>query len=50
MDGFVDGKNDAFAVWGLVDKILQQVILQQKNGQDPDGAPLEINLKSIVRQ
>ncbi|PVD26555.1 hypothetical protein C0Q70_14232 [Pomacea canaliculata] len=44
------GKNDAFAVWGLVDKILQQVILQQKNGQDPDGAPLEINLKSIVRQ
>ncbi|KAK7502698.1 hypothetical protein BaRGS_00005948, partial [Batillaria attramentaria] len=45
------GKSDVYGVWALVDKILQQVILQQKNGQDPDGAPLEnINLKSIVMQ
>ena len=46
-----DGKSDVYGVWALVDKIIQQVILQQKNGKDPDGAPLEeINLKQIVMQ
>ena len=46
-----DGKSDVYGVWALVDKVTQQVILQQKNGKDPDGAPLEeINLKHIVMQ
>ncbi|KAK7103370.1 disheveled-associated activator of morphogenesis 1-like [Littorina saxatilis] len=45
------GKSDVYGVWMLVDKIIQQVILQQKNGKDPDSAPLqEINLKHIVMQ
>jgi hypothetical protein len=40
-----------YGVWALTDKIVQQVIMQQKNGKDPDGAPLEdINLKQIVMQ
>ncbi|XP_076441930.1 disheveled-associated activator of morphogenesis 1-like isoform X2 [Babylonia areolata] len=45
------GKSDIYGVWALVDKIIQQVIMQQKNGKDPDGAPLqEISLKHIVMQ
>ncbi|KAJ8308329.1 hypothetical protein KUTeg_013203 [Tegillarca granosa] len=37
-------------VWSLVDRIVQQVVLQQKNGADPDGTPLEISVKQAVRQ
>ncbi|XP_059163759.1 disheveled-associated activator of morphogenesis 2-like [Physella acuta] len=45
------GKNDVLHVWPLVDKIVQQIVLQLKKGEDPDGAPLEeINIKQLIRQ
>ncbi|KAH9489529.1 Dishevelled associated activator of morphogenesis 2 [Bulinus truncatus] len=45
------GKNDVLQVWPLVDKIVQQIVLQLKKGEDPDGAPLEeINVKQLIRQ
>ncbi|XP_048259001.1 disheveled-associated activator of morphogenesis 1-like [Haliotis rufescens] len=43
------GKHDITSVWVLIDKIVQQVVLQ-KNNQDPDAAPLEINVKQVVNQ
>lgn len=45
------GKNDVLQVWSLADKIIQQLVLQLKKGEDPDGAPLEeINVKQLIRQ
>ena len=35
-------------MWLLVDKIIQQVVLQ-KNGQDYDAATLEINVKKTIQ-
>ena len=35
--------------WQLVDRIIQMVVLQNKEG-DPDVAPLEIDVKKIVKQ
>ncbi|KAK3092739.1 hypothetical protein FSP39_006760 [Pinctada imbricata] len=37
-------------LWGLVDRVVQTVCIQQKNGQDPDGVPVEINVKQMIRQ
>ncbi|XP_035825837.1 disheveled-associated activator of morphogenesis 1 [Aplysia californica] len=45
------GKNDMLQVWTLLDKVVQQMVLQLKKGEDPDGAPLEeINVKQLIRQ
>uniref|UniRef100_A0A8C5PC98 Dishevelled associated activator of morphosis 2 n=1 Tax=Leptobrachium leishanense TaxID=445787 RepID=A0A8C5PC98_9ANUR len=36
--------------WQLLDRILQQIVLQDENGDDPDVAPLEnFNVKNIIR-
>uniref|UniRef100_S4R6S4 Dishevelled associated activator of morphogenesis 1b n=1 Tax=Petromyzon marinus TaxID=7757 RepID=S4R6S4_PETMA len=36
--------------WQLLDRILQQIVLQSERGDDPDVAPLEnFNVKNIVR-
>ncbi|XP_062616662.1 disheveled-associated activator of morphogenesis 1-like [Saccostrea cucullata] len=37
-------------MWNLTDRLVQQVALQQKNGQDPDCAPVEMNVKQMIRQ
>lgn len=37
-------------MWNLADRLIQQVALQQKNGQDPDCVPVEMNIKQMVRQ
>ncbi|XP_078314875.1 disheveled-associated activator of morphogenesis 1-like isoform X2 [Crassostrea virginica] len=37
-------------MWNLADRLIQQVALQQKNGQDPDSAPVEMNVKQMIRQ
>jgi hypothetical protein len=37
-------------MWMLADRLIQQVALQQKNGQDPDCVPVEMNVKQMVRQ
>jgi hypothetical protein len=35
--------------WQLIDRIIQQVALQTKDG-NPDNAPLEIDIKKLVKQ
>ncbi|XP_053315011.1 disheveled-associated activator of morphogenesis 2 isoform X2 [Spea bombifrons] len=36
--------------WQLLDRILQQIVLQDDNGEDPDVTPLEnFNVKNIIR-
>lgn len=44
--------NDAnvLAVWQIVDRIVQQVALQLKSGQDPDCTVVEMNVKALIRQ
>nr|XP_011446761.2 disheveled-associated activator of morphogenesis 1-A isoform X1 [Crassostrea gigas]XP_011446762.2 disheveled-associated activator of morphogenesis 1-A isoform X1 [Crassostrea gigas]XP_011446763.2 disheveled-associated activator of morphogenesis 1-A isoform X1 [Crassostrea gigas]XP_011446764.2 disheveled-associated activator of morphogenesis 1-A isoform X1 [Crassostrea gigas]XP_011446765.2 disheveled-associated activator of morphogenesis 1-A isoform X1 [Crassostrea gigas]XP_011446766.2 dishe len=37
-------------MWNLADRLIQQVALQQKNGQDPDCVPFEMNVKQMIRQ
>ncbi|KAM4540814.1 disheveled-associated activator of morphogenesis 1 [Fundulus diaphanus] len=37
--------------WALLDRIIQQLVLQTDKGEDPDVAPLEdFNIKNIVRK
>lgn len=36
--------------WLLLDRIVQQMVLQNDKGQDPDVTPLEnFNVKNVVR-
>ncbi|KAJ3613346.1 hypothetical protein NHX12_019596, partial [Muraenolepis orangiensis] len=36
--------------WQLLDRILQQIVLQDEKGEDPDAAPLEnFSVKNIIR-
>uniref|UniRef100_A0A8C6R0R2 Dishevelled associated activator of morphogenesis 2 n=1 Tax=Nannospalax galili TaxID=1026970 RepID=A0A8C6R0R2_NANGA len=42
-------RNGGFQQWQLLDRILQQIVLQDERGMDPDLAPLEnFNVKNIV--
>ncbi|NXI51136.1 DAAM2 protein, partial [Chloroceryle aenea] len=39
-----------FQQWQLLDRILQQIVLQDERGDDPDMAPLEnFNVKNIIK-
>lgn len=39
-----------FQQWQLFDRILQQIVLQDERGEDPDVAPLEnFNVKNIIK-
>lgn len=36
--------------WQLLDRILQQIVLQDDKGEDPDLSPLDnFNVKNIIR-
>lgn len=37
-------------LWKVIDQIVQQVVLQQKNGKNPDVEPVEMNIKNLIRQ
>ncbi|XP_041351931.1 disheveled-associated activator of morphogenesis 2-like [Gigantopelta aegis] len=43
------GKHDWVSLWTIIDQVVHQIVLQT-NGQDPDVAPMEINLKKVVHQ
>jgi hypothetical protein len=45
----VAATNNACNQWQLLDKIVQQIVLQTKDG-DPDVAPLELDVKKVARQ
>jgi len=47
---FLDGQKTSATYWQLVDKVVQQVALNTKEGGDPDGAPLEIDMKKLGKQ
>lgn len=39
-----------FQQWQLLDRILQQMVLQDERGDDPDIAPLEnFNVRNIIK-
>lgn len=39
-----------FQQWQLLDRILQQIVLQDERGDDPDIAPLDnFNVKNIIK-
>lgn len=47
----VDKRNGgSFQQWQLLDRILQQIVLQDERGDDPDIAALEnFNVKNIIK-
>lgn len=45
---FVDGHVIARRAWQLIDRVVQQIVLQQEDGGDPDVAPLDINVNYIL--
>ena len=45
----VVGGNKSWLHWDLMDKVVQQIVIQTKEG-DPDAAPLEIDVKKVVQQ
>lgn len=48
---YTDKRNGGnFQQWQLLDRILQQIVLQDERGDDPDIAPLEnFNVKNIIK-
>ncbi|CAI8048375.1 Disheveled-associated activator of morphogenesis 2 [Geodia barretti] len=36
--------------WQLIDRLVQQVVLQQRKGVDPDSAPLPINVDNLIQK
>ncbi len=36
--------------WQLLDRLVQQVVLQQRQGVDPDLNPASINVDSVLQQ
>lgn len=45
---FIDDPSIARHMWQLIDRVIQQVVLQQDDGGDPDVAPLDINVNFIM--
>lgn len=48
---FADKQNSTtLQYWVLLDRIIQQLVLQTDKGENPDVAPLEdFNVKNVVR-
>lgn len=44
-----DGNGQGALQWDLVDRIIQQIVIQTKDG-DPDVCPLQIDVKKITKQ
>ncbi|XP_038047019.1 disheveled-associated activator of morphogenesis 1-A-like [Patiria miniata] len=36
--------------WSLVDRLVQQIVLQYEDGGDPDVAPFDINFKDVIEK
>ncbi|XP_033627893.1 disheveled-associated activator of morphogenesis 1-A-like isoform X2 [Asterias rubens] len=36
--------------WSLVDRLVQQIVLQYEDGNDPDIAPFDINFKDVIEK
>jgi len=47
--GVVDAKR-GLNYWRIVDRIIQEISLQQNDGTDPDLAPIDIHVKHIIEK
>ena len=45
----VDAKK-ALNYWRIVDRIIQEIALQQPDGTDPDMAPVDLHVKHIIEK
>ncbi|XP_065661274.1 disheveled-associated activator of morphogenesis 2 isoform X3 [Hydra vulgaris] len=46
----VDQTKEAFGYWRMLDRIVQEIALQQKDGSDPDVAPVDIHIAHIIER
>ena len=44
----VDDHGVARRLWQLIDRVVQQIAVQEDDGSDPDVAPLDINVNYIL--
>lgn len=51
LSSFLDKRSgNTVQYWLLLDRIIQQIVIQNDKGQDPDSTPLEnFNIKNVVR-
>ena len=45
---FSDDHGVARRLWQLIDRVVQQITVQEDDGSDPDVAPLDINVNYIL--
>ncbi|XP_066923009.1 disheveled-associated activator of morphogenesis 1-A-like isoform X2 [Clytia hemisphaerica] len=45
----VDAKK-GLSYWRIIDRIIQEIALQQRDGTDPDMAPIDIHVKHIIEK
>lgn len=43
-----DDHGVARRLWQLIDRVIQQIAVQEDDGSDPDVAPLDINVNYIL--
>lgn len=46
----LDQRKGALDYWRIVDRIIQEIALQQEDGSDPDMAPVDIHVKHIINK
>lgn len=46
----LDQKKGALDYWRIVDRIIQEIALQQEDGSDPDMAPVDVHVKHIINK
>ena len=44
----LDEHGVARRLWQLIDRVIQQIAVQEDDGSDPDVAPLDINVNYIL--
>ena len=45
-----DRKKGAMEYWKVLDRIIQEIALQQDGGTDPDISPVDLHVKYIVER
>ncbi|XP_072031221.1 disheveled-associated activator of morphogenesis 1-like isoform X2 [Amphiura filiformis] len=43
-------KGSSIYHWSLVDRLVQQIVLQYEDGMDPDVSPFDINFKDVIEK
>ena len=45
-----DRKKGANEYWRLLDRIIQEIVLQQDGGTDPDVSPVDLHVKYVIER